>query len=146
MPVQFPNTSLDQAHLDPGHLLGDRQLANSHLACPPAGFNAFVRITERVLERWLFTFPVCCAKPRPAVKARATEPFSRKLRRFRIPLLSSAVVILGRSSSFHLSMVDPFNLSMHKRFPEHAKRKSELPNIFVLTHYDVIISKKVTEF
>jgi len=43
-------------------------------------------------------------------------------------------------------MVDPFNLSMHKRFPEHAKRKSELPNIFVLTHYDVIISKKVTGF
>jgi len=59
MPVQLPNTSLDQAHLDPGHLLGDRQLANSHLACPPAGFNALVRITERVLERWL-TSRVSC--------------------------------------------------------------------------------------
>src|SRR5258706_12942069 len=53
MPVQLPNASLDQAHLDPGHLPEAGQLTNSHLACPSVSFNSLVRITERVLERWL---------------------------------------------------------------------------------------------
>jgi len=53
MPVQLPNASLDQPHLDPGHLLGDRQVSNSHLTRPSPGFNALERIAERVLERWL---------------------------------------------------------------------------------------------
>src|SRR5260370_8949420 len=43
MPVQLPNTSLDQAHLDPGHLLGDRTLATSHLVCPPPAFHRLGR-------------------------------------------------------------------------------------------------------